>query len=431
MPASPPSRWIRPPLSSRAARAVVAVACALGLALAGTLACGGGSGAASRAVHGRVLAVYSSAPLRGSIGPAGRDVVAAERLALVQAHHRVGRFRVVLRARDASEPGADGWTPRQVAANARRAAADPETIAYLGELDTGASAVSLPTLNETGILQVSPGDTLVGLTRDDQTGIGEPAKYYPTGRRTFARIVPDDDVQVSALVADLRAHGARRVYVVDDERLYGQALADRFGAVAPAAGLRVVVRHDIDPSATDFRSLARDVRTSGADAVLFTGTAGDRAVALWRALARIDSGLELFGPEALARPAFYRRLGAAAARTHLTSPVLPPRLDGRGAREFARAFERRYGRRPQPLAIYGYEAMKLVLAGLGRAGDHAASRAAVVRAVLATHDRRSVIGRYSIDRHGDTTRTAYAGYDVRDGRLVFDRLLGGPGAGGG
>ena len=55
------------------------------------------------------------------------------------------------------------WNPGLVAANANRAADDPTAIAYLGELDYGATAVSLPITNHAGLLQVSPGDGLTSL----------------------------------------------------------------------------------------------------------------------------------------------------------------------------------------------------------------------------------------------------------------------------
>ena len=40
--------------------------------------------------------------------------------------------------------------------NARKAVGDDKAIAYLGEFNSGASAISIPLLNEAGILQVSP-----------------------------------------------------------------------------------------------------------------------------------------------------------------------------------------------------------------------------------------------------------------------------------
>ena len=72
---------------------------------------------------------------------------------------------------------------------------------YLGEFNSGGSAISLPITNEAGILQVSPSNTYVGLTRAEGADKGEPDKYYPSGKRTFGRVVPADHIQAAAQVA--------------------------------------------------------------------------------------------------------------------------------------------------------------------------------------------------------------------------------------
>ena len=57
------------------------------------------------------------------------------------------------------------WGARRTAANARAAAADPAAIAYVGEYNSGASAISAPITNAAGLLQVSPSNSATGLTR--------------------------------------------------------------------------------------------------------------------------------------------------------------------------------------------------------------------------------------------------------------------------
>jgi branched-chain amino acid transport system substrate-binding protein len=59
--------------------------------------------------------------------------------------------------------------------------------------------------------------------------------------------------------------------------------------------------------------------------------------------------------------------------------------------------------------------MALILDGLGGRRDEVAAR------VLATRDRDSVLGRYSIDSDGHTTTTAYGRLAVVDGELAWDR----------
>src|SRR5512132_1622053 len=136
---------------------------AIVLAAAGLAACGGGSGERSK-IPGNTLPIYSSLPAHGVSAPAARAVAAGERLALSDAGSRAAHRRVRFVRLDSTQPGGRVWEPSLVSANAKRAAADPTAVAYLGELDYGASAVSVPVTNEKGILQVSPGDGLASLT---------------------------------------------------------------------------------------------------------------------------------------------------------------------------------------------------------------------------------------------------------------------------
>jgi branched-chain amino acid transport system substrate-binding protein len=75
---------------------------------------------------------------------------------------------------------------------------------------------------------------------------------------------------------------------------------------------------------------------------------------------------------------------------------------------------------PDPYALYGYEAMSVVLDAINRGGP---TREGTVAAFFATRDRDSVLGRYSIDRFGDTTLTQYGVYRVEGGALAFDRAV--------
>jgi branched-chain amino acid transport system substrate-binding protein len=70
--------------------------------------------------------------------------------------------------------------------------------------------------------------------------------------------------------------------------------------------------------------------------------------------------------------------------------------------------------------------MAVVLDAIDRAAPAGGSPAQVIAAFFATRDRDSVLGRYSIDAHGDATLGAYGGYRVTPGgAVVFDRVLDG------
>ena len=403
----------------RALRALAAVA-GLAALLAG---CGSSGGSGAGRISGSLLRVYSSQPLVGPLADQGRDLVRAQQLALTEAGDRAGRFRVAYTALNNASPKTGTWDPAVVSADARRAAQDPHTIAYLGEMDTGASAVSIPILNEVGILQVSPTDGVAGLTRARGAGPGEPEKYYPARDRNFVRLVPPDDLQAQALVELLRMSGVRRLYLLHDEGLYGQRLGLAVARSAGAAGIVLVRSRGIDARRVDPRDVAEDVAGNPADGLLYAGSAAETVPALLAAIHAAAPRLALFGPSALADDGFVARLGPAGARLRLVAPWPPTRGLPAAGRRFARAFRSRYGVAPTPTAVYGYESMRLVLAAVRRAGREGDDRATVTRAAFGLSPPGSALGAYAIDPAGDTSLRRFAVYAVRGGRLAFLRTL--------
>jgi branched-chain amino acid transport system substrate-binding protein len=67
--------------------------------------------------------------------------------------------------------------------------------------------------------------------------------------------------------------------------------------------------------------------------------------------------------------------------------------------------------------------MKDALLAIQNAGDKGNDRQAVIDAFFNIKDRDSVLGRYSIDENGDTTLTDYGANRVKNGKLVFDKVL--------
>ena len=165
--------------------------------------------------------------------------MAGERRALAEAGGRAGGLRIRLRELPATDDEPDQpWDPALVSENADRAADDPTAIAYLGELDYGASAVSLPITNNAGLLQVSPGDGLTSLTqRPPGRPRAGPERYYPSDERSFVRLGPTDLQEADYLVERVRAAGAERIALVFDGDIYGRELAAQIFARARRDGL--------------------------------------------------------------------------------------------------------------------------------------------------------------------------------------------------
>jgi branched-chain amino acid transport system substrate-binding protein len=379
---------------------------------------GGGSTGSS------TLTIYSSLPLQGDNRAQSESVVNGEKLALQETGGKVGKFAVKYVSLDDSTAATGKWEPGTVSSNARKASQDKSTIAYLGEFNSGASAISIPILNEAGILQVSPSNTYVGLTRSEGADKGEPDKYYPSGKRTYGRVVPADHIQAAAQISYQADQGCKQLYILNDKEVYGKGIADAVQAGAADAGIKVLGNDGIDTKAANFRSLATKIKGSGADCMFFGGIVENKAVQVWRDLHAANPTLKLFGPDGVALTDFTSKIPAdSASVTFITNPTLDPKLYPPAAQDFFKTYKSKFGKDPEPYAIYGYEAMKVALLAIQNAGDKGNDRQAVIDQFFKIKDRDSVLGKYSIDANGDTTLSDYGGNTVKNGKLVFDKVI--------
>jgi branched-chain amino acid transport system substrate-binding protein len=305
-----------------------------------------------------VSRVYASLPLSGPQGAAGRELLRGAELALERAGVPVELVAL------------DSFGGRAVA-NARRAADDPEALAYVGDYHSADVLDTAPPLGEANLLSVAPVATFAGL-----------------GGPTLVRLSPDDRTGAAAIADWLVEAGAGEVLIVHDhDEGYGVPVAQMCLEAATERGLSARARPVWDCAG----EAAADLGDAGA--VLYVGVAGSGAVDLWHELHALDPRLWLLGTEGV-------------AQAWLAAALEP------GAAERSRFFVAQRA----PFGFYGYEAMALILDALP-AGD----RDAVAAAARETRDRDSVLGRYSLDSAGLTTNPAYGRLAVVDGQLMWDR----------
>jgi branched-chain amino acid transport system substrate-binding protein len=390
----------------------------LALSASALSACGG-DGEHTRAA-GDTLTVYASMPRQGPSTRMADAVGAGARLALADAGGHAGGKRIRLVELDSARPEGETWDPSVVRENAQRAADDPTAIAYIGELDEGASAISVPVTNDSGILQVSPADGFTSLTRLEPGAsvAARPERYYPSGRRSFLRLVPNDYLQASTLVAWARARGARRIATVQDERLFGRALASQARVAATRMHMTVEEGVEAGNDPTTYPQLARKLQEERPDAIVYTGLGDARAGTLLAAIERALPGVPVYAGSAFATAA--PPPPGAAVQATAVKPALAASAYGPRARRLLARMARQRGAPVAPEALYGYESMRLVLDAIDAAGPAAADRAAVVRAALAPRLRRSALGDYYVRRGGDVSTRRFGSYRrTRSGGLVY------------
>jgi hypothetical protein len=144
------------------------------------------------------LTIYVSAPLSGPGREDGNAVAGAARAALEDAGGEAGGLEVRAEYLDVAGRNESRFDPVTAAANARTATEDSTSVAYIGELDSGASRTSIPITNSAGLLQVAPGAGAVDLVKESEFDDDVPEHIQTTGERTFAQLVPtyapgDDD----------------------------------------------------------------------------------------------------------------------------------------------------------------------------------------------------------------------------------------------
>jgi branched-chain amino acid transport system substrate-binding protein len=328
------------------------------LAAAAVLAgCGSERGAitAGGRVVGDNLTVYASVP--DPARSVGRDMVDAAKLAIAQAGGRVGDFGINFVATDEGSLGAPD-PARVPAAAAEEVIRDAQVIAVVGAVRSEAALTSLPLFNAAGILLVSPGAGYPGFT--EPVAAGEPDRWYPSGRPTFARVIEDDVAQARAL---LRAAGRGRVAI---EGEVGKVASEQVEALQEAAGDRIV----------------EDVRR--ADAVIYAGTDVRSAQGVAESLTREAPAARLVFGDELTRAGLPGRVAPAARRRAVFVTAAPEPGSSSELRAFERDFEAQFGRAPDPYAVLAWRATEGVLDALAAAGPRANLRRVVAERFLAS-----------------------------------------------
>jgi branched-chain amino acid transport system substrate-binding protein len=414
--------------SRRIAASGAAVVLAFGVAACGSSDNGGSSTSSGGGPASGTVDVYSSLPLQGASKDQTNAMVKGIELALSQAKNKAGDVTVKYTSLDDSTAQTGNWDPQQAASNARKAVQDKKAIAYIGEFNSGASEVSIPILNQVGLAQISPANTYPGLTTNEPGTLkGEPDKFYPTGKRTYARIVPRDTIQAAALLTQMKNDGCTKVAVANDKETYGAGLASLLQLKAKEVGVTITSNTGIQKDAPNFRSYAQKIAGEGADCFIFSGVTANGAIQINKDVGAAIPNAKLYGPDGTCESGF----------TNPAKKGIPAALDKRfkctvatldlnsypGGRDFLTAYKAKYGdAHPDPYAIYGYEAMRLVLDTIK--ASNSTSKDAFLTQLFKTKNRQSVLGAYSIDKNGDTSLTDYGLYKVgSDGNPTYEATI--------
>ena len=346
--------------------AVVAVATLAVAACGGGSSGGGGGGGGSKS-----LIVSTDLPLQGSNKDASNSTIDAMKLYLEQQNNKAGKYTITLKSYDDSTATAGGWDAATCSKNATDHVANTNEVVVMGTLNSGCAKLEVPVLNQDPngpMLMVSHANTNVGLTKPFEAG--EPQKYFPSGKRSYARVVTTDDVQGQAdaqfAYNDLKV---RKIYILNDNQTYGQGVAKTFQAEAQKLGMTVVANVPYDAKSPNYTSLMQKIKAANVDAIFVGGIYdqgnGGQLIKDKVAVLGANTGkVKFIAPDGWTGfPAFLKQPEAKDAYLSFAGLASDTLLKTPGAGQtFLQAYKAKYGADPVgSYPLYGVSALQVIL----------------------------------------------------------------------
>ncbi len=409
------------------ALAVVAVG-ALGLA-----ACGGGgsdSGTGGSGGGGKTLIISSDLPLQGASKDASDSTNNAIKLYLEQVGYKAGNFKIEFKPYDNSTAAKGAWDDATCSKNANDHVANTNEVAVMGTYNSGCAKIEVPILNgaQDPMLMVSHANTNPGLTKKWESG--EPDKYFPTGKRNYARVITTDDYQ-GAAAAQYAAQelGVKSVYILNDNQTYGQGVAKAFKDEAAKQGINVLGEEPWDSKQTNYTALFTKIKGQNPDLIYIGGIYDNNGGQLIKdkvAVLGDNTKVKIMGPDGFTGYPDLQKLpqGQGMYLTFAGLSTDQLKQGGGGAAKLLADYKTKYGSDPaSSYALYGVAAVQVILAAIEKSDG---TRAGVLNQVFSGSGitipaAQSAIGKeLKIDpATGDTTARDISVLVLKDNKETF------------
>jgi branched-chain amino acid transport system substrate-binding protein len=352
--------------------------------------------------------MVSDLPLQGASRTQTLQINDAIRYQLKAANYKAGDYNIGFQACDDATAQAGKWDSGKCSQNANAYAANDKVVGVIGTFNSGCAAIIIPVINQApngGIAMLSPANTYVCLTQGgpgcDKT---EPAKYYPSGTRNYARVVANDGYQGAADAEFAQSVGVKNVFILNDKEAYGLGVATNFENAAKSLGIKVAGFDGFDPKASSYEALYKKIQATGADAVFIGGLICENGAQLIKdkvaVLGPNNGAVKLITPDGFATQQTIDDSGSASAGMYMSVAGQPINQFQGAAREFATNFSKQYlnGKTIDPYAIYGGEAATVMLDAIGASDG---SRSDVIKQMFATKVQNGLLGSFSFNANGD------------------------------
>ena len=370
--------------------------------------------------------VASDLPLQGSSRAQTIEMTKAIGFEFKQAGYKAGKYTVGYQSCDDSTAQAGAWAPAKCSANAGNYVRDSSVIGVIGTFNSGCAEIEVPIGNRAGLQWVSPANTYVGLTHTPALA-GEPEKYYPTGKRTYARVVAADDFQGAADALQLKALHVKSVYILNDKQAYGFGVASAMANVVKHGhlGLKLAGFQAWDMKASSYQDIATKIKASGADAVFLGGLECENGGKLIKDLrAGLGANFVIEAPDGFSSfTSTIKDAGSASNGMWITIAGEPYQDLNAQGKAFDAAFGKSIGRAAalvNPYSNYGATAALVMLKAIAGSGG---KRTGVSKGVYNHSFTNTPIGNFKLNKNGDTNAGVISVYHIVGNNAPFAKII--------
>jgi branched-chain amino acid transport system substrate-binding protein len=351
--------------------------------------------------------IATDLPMQGGSRTQTLQMVGAIKYQLGLQNWKAGKYNIGFQACDDSTAQLGKWDADKCSANAHAYAQNSKLLGVVGTFNSGCAAIEIPVLNGApggGLTLLSPANTYGCLT--EPCAGDEPEKYYPSGKRNYARVAPSDPNQGAVDAKFLATQGVKRVSVLNDKEAYGLGVAKNFAGAAKAAGMTVTGFAAYDPKSANFRATFTKIKGQNPDAIFIGGLIDENSGQLINDKVAIlgpnNGAVKLMLPDGFTTDAvFDRSQGGTPNATGAFFSVAGVGIDKyKGAAlKFIDGFKATLNGKPvDPYAILGAQAGQVLLNAVGTSDG---TRADVLKRVYATKVTNGLIGNFQFNQNGD------------------------------
>lgn len=304
----------------------------------------------------------------------------------------------------------DRCTGDEATTVANRIASDPQVVAVVGHICSGATVAASNVYEEARIAMMSPSATAAEVTARGLTVIN--------------RVAPLDSVQgVFDANYIYKVLGARKLAALHDNDTYGLGLARAVADEFERLGGEVVAFEGIDVESQDYRPVLTPLVPLAPDVIFFGGY---EQAAVLLIPQKNDVGLQdviFFGPDGIFGQATIDGAGAASEGVYASFPPIQP------IEEWDARYEELFGMNPTtdflgPFHYHAADATGMIALAIDAAseidseGNLVIDREALITALRNTKDYEGLTGTLSCSEIGDCGASVFEIYLVEDGEWV-------------